>query len=132
MIFSQNNTRKGADILDLILEGVPMILCHFMQTFIGIFINCFPVKQNRKYNIQNLNLTSSSIIWLEIFYNEESSILCTIQPSEVVFRVVPERQLSKLSVHYELGYKSKNITAAVNFLCGEVDRTCLRCMPNIL
>ena len=27
-------------------------------------------------------------IWLEIFYNEESSILCTIQPSGVAFRDV--------------------------------------------
>ena len=38
-------------------------------------------------------------IWLEIFYNEESSILCTIQPSGVVFRGVLERQLRKLFVH---------------------------------
>ena len=38
-------------------------------------------------------------IWLEIFYNEESSILCTIQPSEVVFRGVLEHQLRKLFVH---------------------------------
>ena len=103
-----------------------MILCTFMHTFIYIFTNFFPVKQNRKYNIQNLNLTSSSIIWLEIFYNEESSLLCTIQPSEVVFGGVPERQLRKLSVHCELDYKSKNITGAVNFLCAEVDQTCFK------
>ena len=38
-------------------------------------------------------------IWLEIFCNEESSILCTIQPSGVVFRGVLERQLRKLFVH---------------------------------
>ena len=38
-------------------------------------------------------------IWLEIFYNEEYSTLCTIQPSGVVFRGVLERQLRKLFVH---------------------------------
>ena len=38
-------------------------------------------------------------IWLEIFYNEESSILCTIQPSESVFRGVLHRQLRKLFFH---------------------------------
>ena len=52
-------------------------------------------------------------IWLEIFYNEESSILCTIQPSGVVFRGVLERQLRKLFVHWEMGCKSKNITVAI-------------------
>ena len=52
-------------------------------------------------------------IWLEIFCNEESSILCTIQPSGVVFRGVLERQLRKLFVHQGMDYKSKNITAAV-------------------
>ena len=38
-------------------------------------------------------------ISLDIFYNEESSILCTIQPSGVVFRGVLEHQLRKLFVH---------------------------------
>ena len=38
-------------------------------------------------------------IWLEIFYHEESSILCTIQPSRIVFRGVLERQLRKLFIH---------------------------------
>ena len=38
-------------------------------------------------------------IWLEIFYNEESSIICTIQPSGVVLRGMHERQLRKLSIH---------------------------------
>ena len=66
---------KVIDILDRILERVSMILCTFMETFIGVFI-C-----------------------LEIFYNEESSILCTIQLSGVVFRGMLERQLRKLFVH---------------------------------
>ena len=34
-------------------------------------------------------------IWLEIFYNEQSLILCTIQPSGVVFGGVFERQSRK-------------------------------------
>ena len=38
-------------------------------------------------------------IWLEIFYNEESSLLCTIQPSGVIFRGVLERKSRKLFVH---------------------------------
>ena len=39
------------------------------------------------------------LIWLEIFYNEESSLLCTIQPSGVIFIGVLERQSRKLFVH---------------------------------
>ena len=35
---------KVVDILDSILEEVPTILCTFIETFIGIFIYCFPVK----------------------------------------------------------------------------------------
>ena len=33
-----------------ILERVPMILCTFMETFIGVFIYCFPMKKTRKLN----------------------------------------------------------------------------------
>ena len=39
------------------------------------------------------------LIWLEIFCNEEPSILCNIPPLGVVFRGVIERQLRKLFVH---------------------------------
>ena len=42
---------KVIDILDRILERVPTILCTFMETFIGVFIYCFPVKKIRKLNI---------------------------------------------------------------------------------
>ena len=38
-------------------------------------------------------------IWLEIFYNEESSILCAIQPWGVQFRCAIGHQLRKLFVH---------------------------------
>ena len=36
------------DILDRILERVSTIFCTFMETFIGIFICCFPVKKNQE------------------------------------------------------------------------------------
>ena len=39
------------------------------------------------------------VIWLEIFYNKESSITCTVQLSGVVFRGVLECQLRKIYVH---------------------------------
>ena len=42
---------KMIDILDCILESVPTILCTFLETFIGVFIYCFPAKKNRKLNI---------------------------------------------------------------------------------
>ena len=50
---------KEIDILDHILERVPMILCTFMKNFIGVFIYCFPGKKkqkkqqetNKKYNL---------------------------------------------------------------------------------
>ena len=39
---------KLTDILDRILEIVPTTLCTFMETFIGVFIYCFPVKKNQE------------------------------------------------------------------------------------
>ena len=39
---------KLTDILDHILEIVPTTLCTFMETFIGVFIYCFPVKKNQE------------------------------------------------------------------------------------
>ena len=57
-------------------------------------------------------------IRLAIFYREESSIRCTIQPSGVVFGGVLEPQPRKLFVSQEMGYNSKNIGAAVKtFQC---------------
>ena len=95
MIFSWKN--RLIDILDRILERVPTILCTFMETFISVFIYCFPVKKPRKYRIEIWLLLQ--FICLEIFYNEQFSILYTIQPSGVVFRGLLERQLRKLFVH---------------------------------
>ena len=88
IIFSRKNTLKVIDILGRILERVPTILCTFMETFIGVFIYCFPVKKktgNLIYLIEIWLLLQ--FIWLEIFCNEESSILCTIQPSGVFLGV---------------------------------------------
>ena len=107
---------KGIDILQCILERVPTILCSFMETFIGVFIYCFPVKKKPGNLIYRTEIRLLlQFIWLEIFYHEESPILCTIQPSGVVFRGVPEHQLRKLFAHQEMGYKSKTITATVKF-----------------
>ena len=39
---------KLTDILDCILERVPTILCPFMETLIGVFIYCFPVKKDQE------------------------------------------------------------------------------------
>ena len=58
------------------------------------------------------------VIWLEILYNEKSSILCTNQSSGAVFGRVLERQSRKLFVHQDMGCNSKNIGAAVKtFQC---------------
>ena len=82
------------------------------------FLYCFPVKKNRNLIYRTEVWLLLQFICLEIFYNEESSILSTIQPSGVVFRSLLERQSRKLFVHYEMGYNSKNIRAAVKtFYC---------------
>ena len=39
---------KVIDILDRILETVPKILCTFMETFLGVFIYCFPVEKKKQ------------------------------------------------------------------------------------
>ena len=91
---------KVIDILDRILERVPTILCTFMDTFIDVFIYCFPLKKTPGNVIHGIEIwLFLQFICLEIFYNEDSSVLCTIQPSGVVFRDVLERQLKKLFVH---------------------------------
>ena len=36
------------DILDCILERIPTILCASMETFMSVFIYCFPVKKKQK------------------------------------------------------------------------------------
>ena len=70
---------------------VPMILCTFMVTFYRRFyILFFQQKRtgNLIYRIEVWLLFQ--FIWLEIFYDEESSILCTIQPSGITFKGVIE------------------------------------------
>ena len=61
---------KVIDILDCILERGPMILCTFMETFIGVCIYCFPVKNpgNLIYRIEIW--LCLQFIWLEISCNE--------------------------------------------------------------
>ena len=49
-MISQKTHLKVTDILDLILKRVPTVLFTFMETFISVFIYCFPVKQVRKLN----------------------------------------------------------------------------------
>ena len=78
------------DILDHILERVPTIPYTFMETFIGVFICCFPVKKTGNLMCRIEIWLLLQFIWLEIIYSEESPILCTIQPSGVVFRGVLE------------------------------------------
>ena len=88
---------KVIDIWDRILEIVKTILCTFTETFIDVFIYYFPVKKktgNLIYRIEIWLLLQ--FIWLDsLMYNEESSMLCTIQLSGLVFRRVLERQLRK-------------------------------------
>ena len=60
------------------------ILCTFIETFLSVFIYCFPNKKNPGNLIYRVEILTLS---------------CTIQPSGVVFRDVPERQLRKIFVH---------------------------------
>ena len=56
-------------------SGVPMILCSFMETFIEVFIYCFPVKKAGNLICRIEIWLLLQFIWLEIFCSEESSIL---------------------------------------------------------
>ena len=53
-----SNLRAGSLGID-ILERVAVILCAFMETWIGALRNCFPMKNIRKVNIYDINLTST-------------------------------------------------------------------------
>ena len=61
---------KVTDILDCILERGPMILCTFMETFIGVCIYCFPVKNPGNLICRTEIWLCLQFIWLEIFCNE--------------------------------------------------------------
>ena len=57
-------------------------------------------KTNRKRKVFKIEVwVLLQFIWLNMFYNEEPSILCTIQLSGVVFRRVLNRHSRKLFVH---------------------------------
>ena len=74
-----------------------------METFTGVFIFSFPAKKIKNKTGNLIYRIAIGVllqfIWLEIFYNEESSILCTVQPSGVIFTSALERKLRKLIVH---------------------------------
>ena len=100
MIFSRKNTLKG----DWHSRSYSRKSFNDSLYFYGDFYRRFHIllssgekPGNLIYRIEIWLLLR--FIWLEIFYNEESSILCTIQPSGVGFRGVLERQLRKLFVH---------------------------------
>ena len=100
-----------------------------MEAFIGVFIYCFPAKKRKTENLIYMIEVwlLLEFIWLEIFCNEESSILCTIRLSGVIFGGALERQSRKLFVHQEMGSNSKNIRAAVkNRFSAERDQTFLK------
>ena len=84
-----------------ILEIAPMIICFFMDTFIGVFMYCLPVKKKKTGNlIYRIKIwLHLQFTWLEIFYNKKLLKLKTIQCSGVVCRGARERQLRKLFVH---------------------------------
>ena len=72
---------------------------YFMETFTGVFMYCFPAKKTKKLNIYDTEAQLFlQFIRFEIFYKKESSIICTIQLSGVVFGGVLERKLRKLFV----------------------------------
>ena len=108
---SKKTQLQVIDILDRILERIPTILYTFMETFIGVFIYCFPVKKPGNFIYRTKLWLLLQFICLKIFYNEEPSILCTIQPLGIAFRGVLERQLRKLFV---IRRQVINITATVN------------------
>ena len=64
-----------------------MILCTFRETFLSVFIYCFPMKKNLEKLIYRIEIwLYLQVIWLETFYKEESLTPCTIQPSGFVYR----------------------------------------------
>ena len=55
-------------------------------------------------------------IWLEAFYNEEFSILYTIQSTGVVFMSVLECQLRKSFAHYKMSDNARNVKSVAEIL----------------
>ena len=100
MIFSWENSRKGDwHSRSHSRKSSNDSLCFYRDLHERFHI--FPCSEkstgNLVYRIE-IWILLLQLIWLEIFCNEESSILCNIQPSGVVFRGMIERQLRKLFV----------------------------------
>ena len=95
---------KAINILDWHSRKSSSHLLYFMKSFIGVFIYYFSLKKKTKKNKQETYYIGLKV---DFFFNlfgwrystDESSILCTIQSSRVVFWGVLERQLRKLFVH---------------------------------
>ena len=114
MIFSRKNTLKG----DWNSRSHSRKNSNDSLYFYGVLHRHFHILLSSEKKPENLIYRTEiwlllQFIWLEVFYNQESSILCVIQLLGVVFRGVLERQLRKLFVHWEMGCKSKNITVAI-------------------
>ena len=100
MIFSQKNALKG----DWYSWSHSRKSSNDSLYFYGALHRCFHILLSSEKKLENLIYRIEiwillQFIWLEIFYNKESSIFSTIQPSRVVFRGVLEHQLKKLFVH---------------------------------
>ena len=100
MIFSRKNTLKG----DWHSRSHSRKNSNDSLYFYGVLHRHFHILLSSEKKPENLIYRTEiwlllQFIWLEIFYNQESSILCVIQLLGVVFRGVLERQLRKLFVH---------------------------------
>ena len=99
-IFSRENTLKD----DCILGWHSRKSSNDSLYFYGDLHRRFHILLSSEKNPENLIYRVEiwlllQFIWFMIFYNKESSILCSIQPSGVVFRGVLERQLRKFFVY---------------------------------
>ena len=82
------------DIFSLGRKWKTVFLRKYMETW------CIALQRRKTGNIiYRIEVWLLKFIRLEIFYNEYSTILCTIQPSGVVFGGVLEGQSRKLLVH---------------------------------
>ena len=68
-----------------IYKNVLMILCTFIESFIGTFIYCHPMKKKQETLYRTEVWVLLQVIRLETFCNEEHSILYIIHLSGAVF-----------------------------------------------
>ena len=98
IIFTRKNTLKG----DWHSRSHSINSSNDSLYFYGDLLRCFHIllsSEKKQKMLGNLICRIEiwlllQFIWLEIFYNEESSTFCTIQSSGVVFKGVLERYLS--------------------------------------